>query len=329
MKFDVVILDVTTYKPYDGQVLATQPLGGTEATVVRIAEALAAYGLKVAVVEHCYETAITYNGVFYLPYAYLSQIDCYNFISLRGTHGLDLFPKAKKFSWHQDVPTQKILSMKPAFIEHNVTVVGVSKWHKAQLSNWLNDPNGDLKDIISVKTAYNPVPNQLYGIERPAYNKNKMLWAASPHKGLREAIPVFRRLREILGPNLELHVFNPGYFGAELDQEPGVIQHGAVPCYQLWQEMLTSLCLFYPSTFEETFGCIAAEANALGCPVAGYRVAALNESAEAQRGLSPPNDYVDLIKKVEHWYNGYRPEIRGKEKFKTTEVVQKWLKWLQ
>lgn len=327
MKFDVTFLDVTAYKPYDGLTMATEPLGGTEASVIRIAEALAAFGLKVAVVEHVLQEPSTYNNVYYLPYEYLSQIDTHNFIILRGTHGLELFPKAKKFSWHHDVASAKLYEMRNKLLETETTVIAVSKWHKEQISRYLNDIENTDK-VVLIKTAYNPVPDQLYDLPQVEINKNKLIWAASPHKGLDVAVALFKRLRAFL-PTVELHVYNPGYFTTTLEQEPGVILYGAVACIQLWKSMHSALCVFYPTKFEETFGCIAAEANAIGTPVAGYRIAGLNESAEGQRGLLPPGDDVALLKQVEHWYNGYRPDVKGKEKFKTTEVVQKWLKWLQ
>lgn len=327
MQFDVVILDVTAYKPYDGVTLEVEPLGGTEASVVRVAEGLAAYGINVAIVQHIRVEPSIANRVYYLPYEYLTQLDPHNFISLRGTHGLELFPKAKKFSWHHDVPTTKITEMRKAFVDYDVTVVGVSKWHQARISEWLNNAETD-KEFVKVTYAYNPVPDMLYDIRAKEVNKNKLIWAASPHKGLEEAVKVFKRLKEFL-PEVELHVYNPGYFGMQLQQEPGVIVHGPVACKQLWNNMADALCVFYPTKFEETFGCIAAEANALGVPVAGYRVAGLNESAEGQRGLLPVGDYIELLKTVEHWYNGYRPTVKGKEKFKQSEVIQRWLKWLK
>src|SRR5690242_3214476 len=49
----LLILDVTCPKPYDAFTLRQEPMGGTEATVVRVAEGLAETGqLEVFVAQH-------------------------------------------------------------------------------------------------------------------------------------------------------------------------------------------------------------------------------------------------------------------------------------
>jgi glycosyltransferase involved in cell wall biosynthesis len=329
VNFDVVFVDVTTYKPYDTLTLDTEPLGGTEATLVRVADALSKRGLKVAVVQHCLAEPMLDGAVFFLPLSYLTQIKTANLVSLRSTYASELFPRARKFSWHQDVPDARINKMKPALLEHNITVVGASKWHKMELGRWLHSE--DDKKHVKITHVYNACPDEIYVHPKVTlpYNKNKLVWLASPHKGLQDAIPLFSRLREVTSNALELHVFNPGYMVTEYVNQPNVVVRGPLPCKQLWDEVQGALCVFYPTRFQETFGCIASEANALHTPIATNAVAALCETVAGKHQLNPPNDFTGLIKKVEQWYKGYRPEVYGQDKFRTSVVVDKWIELLQ
>lgn len=330
MNFDVIITDITTPKPYDQHTLDTEPLGGTESSVIRVAEGLAKKGYRVGVFEHNLESISMGEGAYYLPLSELSNVrSCHAFVSLRSAFGVDMFPMATKVSWHEDVPNKTMNDLMPTFMKHNVTVVGASRWHKRQIQEQfkIGLNVGDM--IPRVVSIYNPVPDELYDIPRDlkiGYENNVMVWAASPHKGLDRAIKIFQKCREAISDQLELRVFNPGYLVTDIQRVPGVVVYGAVPCKTLWEQLGSSLCLFYPTSFEETFGCIAAESNAMHCPVATFPVAALRESVN--NTFAENQDEQDFIKLVEKWYNGERPEVTTKKEFKTSQIVYEWEKVL-
>lgn len=325
MQFDVVFTDTSCPLAYDFLTLEHSALGGTEASVLRIAEALAMYGVKVAIVQHNRAEITKYHGVFFLPISYIDQMEAHNHVMLRGVALVDKLPSANKISWHHDVPTKHVLSMLSKFINYNVTIVTVSKWHKDRILDLFNSASGYSKDMLpKVKYIYNPITD---GIHIPKdkeikYINTKLVWAASPHKGLDNALVVFKELLK-KNPNFELHIFNPGYFIRDIELERKVINHGPQPCKVVWQHMSESLCVFYPTTYEETFGCIAAEANALHTPIAAMPIAGLNESVAPKNPLFKNTE--ELVNNIVNWYNGYRPKVYGQSRFKTSEVVKKWL----
>lgn len=311
MKVDVAFLDLTTYLPYTPDMLGVVPMGGTESTTCRVAQGLAKAGLKVAVVQHCLKEPTISGGITFVPLSEVSILRPRNVVTLRGTVYFDQFPAARKFSWLHDDVDARVPTMVPALLKHNATVVCVSEWHRREITAALNEPR------INVTSIYNPVPDSLYSYEKRAYDKNKMVWTASPHKGLEEAMPLFKELRKEL-PEMQLHVFNPGYFASEHHYERGVVLRGPVAPIRLWAEVATSLCVYYPTNFKETFGLIAAEANALGTPVACPALAGLAETCNNEMSADPNS-------LVREWHERGRPAVKGQDRFRIANVVKDWL----
>lgn len=330
MNFDCIFVDITTPKPYDQRTLDIEPLGGTEASVIRVAEGLAKKGYRVGVFQHNLDTISMGEGAYYLPLGELENVKvCHAYVALRSAFGFDRFQSATKVSWHEDLACETHNRIMPELMKHNVTVVAASNWHKRNLQEQFKIGANLADPIPRVKAIYNPVPDELYDIPNDlsiGYENNVMIWAASPHKGLDRAIKLFSRCREVISDQLELRVFNPGYLITDVQRVPGVVVYGAVPCKTLWEQMGSSLCVFYPTQFEETFGCIAAEANAMHCPVATYPVAALRETVG--NDFAENQDEVSFIKLVEKWYNGERPKVHANKAFKQSEIIWEWQKVL-
>lgn len=325
MRFDILFIDPVAYKPYDNNTMRTDPLGGTESTVIRIAEGLARTGCRVGIVEHCLTAATMGNGVFYLPEAQVHSIRAQHIVSLRGITHLEAFPGAKLYSWQHDLPTPDIVKWKPFLCENKVTVVGVSDWHKSEIQRLLCDRDNPPNPQIAY--VHNPVSDSWFvpaGVTLP-YDKRKLVWLSSPHKGLSKAISLFARLRELTGDTkLELHVYNPGYFPNAADTAAGVVSRGALAAHQLQREISDALCVFYPSQYAETFGLVAAEANAGQVPVATYRLGALPEVVSTFEQTVGYNDEKALLNLVLSWYSGNRPQVVGQDKFRLSEVIKSW-----
>lgn len=327
--FDVIICDTTSPFPYETQTLKLRGVGGTEASVIRVAEGLASFGLKVAVMQHGLRDILMGENAYYIPASMIDAVDCEYYIMLRGCQWIEKFPRAKKFSWHQDVADHRILSLRDTFLKHDVIVVGASNWHKIELQRVLCD-----KDLIhnpKVTYIYNPVPDELYvpkNIE-VKYYPNKLVWPASPHKGIKEAISLVNRLVDVSGnKDYRLYVFNPGYFEDPSLSSPYVINHGPVPCHELWQHVSEALCVFYPTQFKETFGCIAAEANAVHTPVLTSEIAALSETVSSRKQFVDSLNPKSVIDTVIAWNKVERPKVWGQDRFRLSQIVKDWAKLL-
>jgi glycosyltransferase involved in cell wall biosynthesis len=330
-KYDVIFIDNTTPKPYEQSTLEHSALGGTEATVIRVAEALGFIGLKTAVFQHNQDMPVSGKDSYYLPFSMLDDADPEIVVMLRGVQFVDKFPRAKKISWHEDDPSQgplreTLLAMRDTFIKYGVTVVGASKWHAGVLSELLCYPNETSNPKVTY--IYNPVPDQLY-VPRSTdvkYYPHKLVWPASPHKGLERAMGLVERLVDVSGDkDYRLYIFNPGYFGDSGKHSQYVVNCGAVPCKELWQHMSESLCVFYPTEFRETFGCIAAEANAVHTPVLTHNIAALAETVAGRRQFCERDD-KSVIDTVMKWRAGERPTVYGQDRFRLSEVIPEWVK---
>ena len=100
----------------------------------------------------------------------------------------------------------------------------------------------------------------------------------SPEKGAAEAIDIARAA----GVPIDVYgdVYDAGYSREQIGPRrdwPGVAVHGGVPRARLWQAMARAAVVLYPARWDEPFGLAAAEAQACGTPVVGFRRGGLAE----------------------------------------------------
>ena len=100
----------------------------------------------------------------------------------------------------------------------------------------------------------------------------------SPEKGVDDAV------RIALGAGLDVEVYGGAYDTAFAERcrerwhdHPAVRFCGAVPRRRLWRRLARALVVIVPSRWDEPFGLAAAEAQAAGTPVVGYRAGGLAE----------------------------------------------------
>src|SRR5207237_6324249 len=76
--------------------------------------------------------------------------------------------------------------------------------------------------------------------------------------------------------------------------EPGVTALGSLHRSELWERMRRAAVVLCPSRWDEPFGLVAAEAQAAGTPVVGYRRGALAEViADGETGFLVPEGDID------------------------------------
>ena len=330
--FDIVFLDCTGSRQYDRKTLENSPLGGSEASVIRVAEALGGFRLpngktlNVAVIKASdkskgvqvrYFPPTIGQHAYFMHEDEIPNIETKYAVYLRGVQFLGVFPNAKNFVWCHDLADSRMIEWLPYLKEHDATLIAVSRWHKKNIQQVI--------DYDKISYVYNPVQDDIY---LPAYNtrtdinKNLMVWAASPHKGLDEALETFKKINSKF-PSLRLLVYNPGYMKGDIIINPGVLYYGPTACKNVWHQMKNALCVFYPTKFQETFGLIAAEANALGCPVLTYKEGALNEVIQDDRQTVESEEV--LLQQLEKWYTEGPPVIHGRDDFRLSKIAMKWL----
>jgi glycosyltransferase involved in cell wall biosynthesis len=318
MKVDILFVDPVCARPYTNETLESESLGGSESSTIRLAEGFASKGHSVLISQH-WELPLhtSPNGVQYGGPHWAVTAKPKNVIFIRSKGIWDKFPDSNKFTWLHDASEQEhnnLSSWVPGMIEHNVLAVAVSDWHVRNVSHYAPG--------IPITRIYSPMDETCFQPARE-YDKNQLVWLASPHKGLKEGLEIFNEILSIQ-PQMKLVVFNPGYYTEDVGTPRRVVFLPKQKRSVLRSVLSQSLCMFYPTEFEETFGLIAAESNALGVPVATYGRAALAESS-----VGPfAKDRADLINQILEWREN-RPVITGQTRFRFSKIYPEWLKVLK
>lgn len=345
----LVIVDPTTPKPYSLKTLKQDPLGGAEASVVRIAERLDA-----TVIQHNRST----NEGRYRSSG--NSIDPTHLVILRDpAYAVQLFvkySKTKKFLWMHDLcgpgtePGKDLTDHASALAELDVTIVCVSDFQAAEACrNFCSLPEIRRPHV---KRVYLPV--DVTDGESPAtgFDNNKLVFFSSPHKGLDFALEVFAHLHHI-NDKLRLYVANPGYRLKELSKRAGVINLGSLPHHVVIEHMSNAMCTFYPNyVYPETFGLVLAESNALGTPVMTHPIGAATEilvgeeqfvaipntrfiadqvyrhfplvRGYGERFLARIGCFSTYAQKIHAWQSGARPRVCGRVEFSFPSVMASW-----
>jgi glycosyltransferase involved in cell wall biosynthesis len=349
----ILFFDPACGRPYDSETLRREAMGGTEATVVRVADALGAL-----VVQH---NRLSASGRYLPP---RPDRTVTHVIVNRDSHALpqvrQLYPNARVHLWLHDrvrprsKRARRIAADAAILRELAVKVICVSDTQRQSVEaalRWMG-----VSDRVCASTIYNPVDDNLQPDGSPV-DERKLVFLSSPNKGLKFTLDAFRAVRRAL-PDMRLVVGNPGYKadgGARLD---GVEYLGPQPQQRIHAEARTALCTFFPNfVIPETFGLVFAESMALGTPVlthdCGAALEVLRDPAQvlpvtaAKRlyegllgGCSPTwrsgpaniaaalglfDVYID---RVRAWREGARPVTGPDPRFRLTAVAQRWREML-
>jgi len=285
-------------KPYDNDRLLMSAMGGTEATVVRIASKLSeTHRISVAQYrrqhDKCESSTLSFISFKTMERMPPESVD--RVVILRRFRTVPKlakrFPSARIYLWVHDFPLKtRTRKRKQTFqsimLNADCTLIAVSGHQRDVYKSFLSDPR--IKTVI----MYNPVAETLRPNDQPI-TPNQLIFYSSPHKGLNQVLTLFQAAKERL-PDLSLLIANPGYFRIRADSkaglwlrkclhrfiwdgDPSVAEHylnqpgvkvvGRLSHQQIIQEVRRSVCVFYPqSTFPETVGLVYAEANAVGEP---------------------------------------------------------------
>lgn len=324
-----LFVDPVCPKPYCATSLDNGGIGGTEASVIRIAEALA-FEEPVDVMQHCRTDTNNSNRARYVPFDWSKvrePISCMVVLRCPDT-ALAMRQKYKSgpiYLWCHDLANKRLGTLLPALHKARVKIIAVSHFHRHNILEASRTfcPG---EDIPQIEVIYPPIEDSLAPDATPV-NPNKLIFFSSPHKGLKNTLDVFNSLKSF-NPKLELYIANPGYLDWSPDATPGVHILGAIPRAEALQHVREAFCVFYLNhVFPETYGLVFAESNAVGTPVLTHPLGAAREV------LDNPQQFVDTKDRklvIDHFLNwqqpGNRPIVEGQTKFKLSSVLTKWRK---
>ncbi len=352
----VLFFDPNCQSPYSRRTLEDAALGGTEASVSRIAEALDAI-----VMQHNRTAA---DGR-YLPPGAVGGIE--HLIILRDPRTVAgicrSFPKARPYLWMHDLVRpgskrgRRLAAAAQTLAELHVTLVCVSDFQRRQAEAVLS--RAGVAPRVPVVTIYNPVDDALVP-SGSAFDAAKLVFFSSPNKGLALTLDAFQVARRAM-PELYLRIGSPGYKSLRRAGMESVEGHiagvqwlGALPHARILEEVRTALCVFYPNfVLPETFGLVLAEAKAVGTPVLTHDCGAAAEVLADPRQTLPitagvrryeraaqllPNRLRPLIapwagrlgvfdpylERLRSWRNGARPHTEPDARFRLSKVAERW-----
>jgi glycosyltransferase involved in cell wall biosynthesis len=345
----VLFYDPVCPRPYDTRTLGTEAMGGSEAMLVRVADALGAVVIQHNRTEDWerYRRPQRLEGVTHV-------------IVNRDSRALAIvrerYPQARFFLWLHDrvepgsTRARWLARTAPLLRATGVTLVCVSDWQRRGVEQLLR--NLGLSEPVRALTIYNAVADDLTPDGTPV-DAGKLVFFSAPRKGIRYTLDAFEAARERM-PDLRLVVGNPGYRPDFVIRRSGVEFLGAVPQARIHAEVRSALCTFYPNfVFKETFGLVFAESHALGTPVLTHDCGAALEVVGDSRQVLPVSTAQRLyeatarglaarprrlaarlaaraglfgvyLEHIRAWRDGGRPRAAPDPRFRLSAVAAHW-----
>ncbi len=256
--YDIIFFD-TVGMVYTGQTPRIQGLGGSEFESILLAEALAARGMKVLVLNNS-TVAAHYAGVDYANRDQAAAHSQCDVLVLQRYSSIPPISARKIIIAASDVPGAAYDHLRALATSHaDVTLVAVSEWQK---------------NLFPMEWSRVVIPNMLPDVvyargseTRPLeVHPRKFVYASAALKGLTQTLEAWQEVvaADRVG-GLQLCVCSPGYDSVDADalSTLGVRFLGSLPFDDVVSEIATSAGLFYVNAYSETFCIVAALAEAL------------------------------------------------------------------
>jgi glycosyltransferase involved in cell wall biosynthesis len=300
-------------------------MGGTEATVVRLAEALSVTD-EVRVTQHNRKEGTKF-GAAYTPFGSNADFKATHVVVLRAPLMLRTarkqYPNAKLYLWCHDLfSAEGWVDGFQAIIDTQAIPILVSDFHKTQMYEVMKSIN--FKGEIPSRRIYNPIAEDLRPDNTPVDN-NKLIYFSSPHKGLEHTLKVFERFQDFKElKDMKLYVANPGYF-KDYSTPDGVVNLGSISHSDVIQHVRSSLAVLHlNNVFPETMGIVHGECNAVGTPFLSSRLGATPEVADHPAELIDVMDNKAVIERIIQWKTLSRPRVRGQPSFRMSRIIREW-----
>lgn len=341
----IIFIDTTAPCSYHIDNIETADVGASEKSAIMIAEYLASHKHSPGHSKSVFflqrfgnfensksQTNVVYKNIEFINFIYSQKRnEEITFIILRNPDiVLQLYPKFPKSNFIltlDDLYDPKWFANFPVNIP--VKIICKSQWHLDHVKDLVFKQKSM---FIDGDFIYNPILEKVF-FTRPPVDKNKLLFASSPHKGLDYTLKLFVAIRQRI-PSLKLYIANPNYL--KIEEPPkidGVVYLGKLSYLDLLKEMASSFCVFYPNiSYPETFGCSLVEANYVGTPILAHEnFGALPEVLENTTDQlidcsNPTLVYETLMR----WRVEGRPfeGITMKKDFVIENVGRKWIEMI-
>lgn len=323
-KPNVLFIDVSCPKIYDGDSHYQQAQGGTESTVARVAEGLAKLGATVRVMQHCRLETVDQQAS-YIPLS-AEVYGVSHVVALRTPKLIPWiqkqWPKAKHYLWLHDENYQELLEA--ARVLPQVHLITVSRYHKTKLLDVFLSHK--VTEKLNLSFVYNPLDKLITDVPSIfTTDPNKFIFFSSPHKGLENTLKQFHFIHQMY-PESKLYIANPGYYPSTDFEANYIVNLGELSYSQLITELKTASAVLHLQTnFPETFGLVHAEANYLGIPVLTSGLGANREVLNpASSQITDVNSTGAVVKRIEKWkLEGY-PKVAGNPAFLLDAVLKEW-----
>ena len=262
--------------PFSGETLRSQPMGGTESSVVQLAEALAKRGHDVCVFNTIREPAREF-GVQWRPLAdaphyarddigiAVANAKLFNGLSFR-SHIFWLHNPLKSWSQIRRGNVGPLIKRRPVFVL-------LGEYHMSRVPRWLPSRgrhivhHGVHEDFFRKEPAPSPAPP-------------RAIFTSQPYRGLDWLLEIWPEIeRQVAGASFD--VFAPKVRQAEANAKKAasasVAFRGSVARPELIRELASARVQLIPGHADETYCLAAAEATAAGVPVITLGTGSLSE----------------------------------------------------
>lgn len=323
----VLFLDYCCPAPYDTD---SEGLGGSEATVVRVAEKLSEHTPVVVAQHNRYEISRSKNVTYSPILLNYPKLAWKSIVVLKdpsiASYLRPQYPSSPMWVWLHDLLHNDMISFLKYMANTNIGVIAVSEFHRKLIVD-ISKIDPLLPALPKIEVIYNPIDDNLAPDNTPV-NRNKLMFASAPFKGLQGTLEVFSQAKE-RNSEFELFVAFPSYIEMELPKIDGVHFLGNLSHADTIKHMRSSLCVFAINNVRpETFGLVFAEANAVGTPVITHPFGAAPEVLLNHEQLINTHNSHAVIEKLMEWHRGQRPVVNTSEAFRLSNVIPKWMKLL-
>ncbi|MCW8962952.1 MAG: glycosyltransferase, partial [Gammaproteobacteria bacterium] len=284
MKKIIYFIDIKCKQPYTFATMSERAIGGTESTMLRVADRLSDER-QVYVVQPCrQDDEVHGDGLSYLSLdsarKQAQQLPPDHVVVIRKIKAMQdmatWFPGAKLYLWIQDLPVKKYCRYRHQLVRHQVTMVCNTNWQRGLAEEYLS-PDCWYQRLLHPLSRRRPVDMvTIYNVISPdiqyeptEIDEDKLVFFSAPRKGLKQVLEYFEDVLK-QRPQTKLYIANPGYqaMGPKWVDHPNLINLGSLSNKEVIRHVREAFCVFYPQTMlPETFGVVYAEANTVGTPV--------------------------------------------------------------